>query len=100
MNIECGRYTIHSDAFCLWITERCETKKEGVSTGKYTDKLVAGYVQNLEELMDDFIDRKTRNSDAVKLKELLKDIAKAEKNAKEIVKAVESHGKAKASDYR
>lgn len=88
MNIECGRYTIHSDNFCMWITERVETKKDGKPTGKYAERVVAGYVETPVALMEDFIDKKTRNSDATTLKELLKDMAKAEKDVKAIIKAI------------
>lgn len=90
MRIEVGRYTVNGDSLCLWITEERETKdpKTKKKTGKFTSERVAGYCENFEQLMEDFIDRKTRNSDAVTLKELLKDIASAERDAKKIAKAI------------
>lgn len=90
MKIEVGRYTIIGDSYCLWITETRETKdpKTKKKTGKVTTERVAGYSLNFEELMEDFIDRKTRNSDAATLKQMLRDIASAEKDAKKIVKTI------------
>ena len=90
MKIDIGRYSIVGDSFCLWITETRETKdpKTKKKTGKTTTERVAGYCENFEQLMEDFIDRKTRNSDATELKALLKDLAGAERDAKKIAKTI------------
>lgn len=90
MKIECGKYTVYGDGYCVWITEKRETKKDGKKTGKYTEERVAGYVENFEELFEDFIDRRTRSSDAEDLKALLKEIASATKDAKAMVRTIKA----------
>lgn len=94
MKVKCGRYTIYSDAYCMWIAETRESKdKDGKPTGKTREERVAGYCENLEQLMEDFIEKRTRNSDATTLKQLLKDLASAERDAKKILKEVKKDGR-------
>lgn len=92
MKIECGRYTVNGDSYCLWINETYETKdpKTKEKTGKTREERVAGYCENFEQLLEDFVDRKTRNSDATTLKEMLKELASAEREAKKIAKTIKA----------
>lgn len=90
MRIEVGKYILESDSYCMWISEMRETKdpRTGKKTGKFTRVRVAGYCENIEELCEDFLERRTRSSDAESLKEILKDIRDGERDAKAILKAM------------
>ena len=93
MKIECGKYTVYGDSYCVWIVEKRETKKDGKKTGKFTEERVAGYVGTFEELFDDFISRRTRTSDAEDLKGILKEIAAASRDAKKMIKTINAKRK-------
>ncbi len=69
MEIKIGDYKVQSDSMNLWVT------KDSVSSnGTHTEKKVAGYAQNFEQLYTQFIDAKLRGSDATKIKDLLKEV--------------------------
>ena len=73
MKIEVGRYTLHSDSLCYWITEVVETKdrKTKEPTGKFETYRVAGYSTSLTNLLRSFRDKKVGGSDAESLEELI-----------------------------
>lgn len=73
MKIEVGRYTLHSDSLCYWVTEVVETKdrKTKEPTGKFETYRVAGYSTSLTNLLRSFRDKKVGGSDAESLEELI-----------------------------
>lgn len=73
MKIEVGRYTLHSDSLCYWVTEVVETKdrKTKEPTGKFETYRVAGYSTSLTNLLRSFRDTKVGGSDAESLEELI-----------------------------
>lgn len=73
MKIEVGRYTLHSDSLCYWVTEVVETKdrKTKEPTGKFETYRVAGYSTSLTNLLRSFRDKKVGGSDAENLEELI-----------------------------
>ena len=91
MEIKVGIYTIYSDKYSMWITKKQKTKKD-TAKNEYVEERVSGYHDNIESLVESFIDRRLRGSDAKSLKEQLKEIDKATRDAKRIVKELIKHG--------
>lgn len=80
-----GRYTLHGDSQCFWITERTKTKSK-TAKAEFNEKKIAGYSYTFEQLMDSFMDAKLRNSDAKDMEKALKQIESALRDAKKIVR--------------
>lgn len=99
MVINCGKYTIKSDSYCLWITEKTQGKKkkgkdadadadiEELGESSY-ERRVAGFSPTFESLLKNFVDRKFRGSDAKTVKQFLTDAANIEKQLKTFVDAI------------
>ncbi|MCB6475583.1 hypothetical protein LI171_04935 [Emergencia timonensis] len=75
MNIDCGRYIIKSDPLNLWVEEKYKTKK-----GDEATKVVTGYAPTFELLLQNFVKRRLRSSDAETVKGFLSDLAQAERD--------------------
>lgn len=88
MNIKVGSFTLRSDPYNLWITETVKSKD-----GKEYEAKVAGYSTTFQSLLNSFIKKEIRKSDAKSFKELYADIEKLEKRLKEINKLCESGGR-------
>lgn len=86
MKIEIGRFTLFSDAQCMWITEEKPKKKKEAHTDEFATNRVAGYSMNFEQLLTSFIENGYRSSDAKDVKKLLSDMAQKEKDIIEIAK--------------
>jgi hypothetical protein len=73
MKIKLGKYTLNSDAMCMWIDEEYETinQKTKKPTGKFETRRVAGYSTSLQNLLRSFRDAKVGGSDAESLEELI-----------------------------
>lgn len=77
MKIKVGKYTLYSDRYSYWIT---------VDTEK-SEKQIAGYCVTMERLLEDFMDKRLKESEAETFKEAIETLNEAVKEAKEIVKA-------------
>jgi hypothetical protein len=75
MNIDCGKYIIKSDPLNLWVEEKYKTKK-----GDEATKVVTGYAPTFELLLQNFVKRRLRSSDAETVKGFLSDLAQAERD--------------------
>ncbi len=82
MEIKVGKYWLKSDKFCCWIEEEYKDKN-----GKTTSRRVAGYVTKMDRLLEDFIDKKFKDSDAKSMEEVIKILDEAVKDAKKIAVA-------------
>ena len=87
MEIEVGKYTIHSDRYCMWITESVKTKRKDAKT-EVIEKKVAGYSINAEQLLDSFIEYGVRDAPSKTIETYLKHVAKVERDAKRIAKEI------------
>ena len=85
MEIKKGKYTLKSDKFCAWIEEEVKIK-EGKRKGETETRRVTGYFRNFEQLLNDFLETNTKDSDAKALEEVIKEIEKAAKDAKKIIR--------------
>lgn len=81
MEIKIGRYTLKSDRFSCFIEQ--EFTQEN---GKVGQRRVTGYFRDIGSLLDDFIDTRTKDSDATELKQVLAEIESALKDAKKIAR--------------
>lgn len=86
MEIKSGNYIIKSDNQCYWIEEKYIGKTKAGKEKEYT-RQVSGYYSNFRDLMKNFIERKTRSSEAEDLKTLLLDIGKAQNDAIMMIEA-------------
>lgn len=87
MNIDMGKYILKSDALCMWIEEKRKGKtKDGKETE--TTKRVTGYAVTFEMLINSFMQRKIRASEAECVQELLEDMAVIEEDMKHIAEYI------------
>ena len=77
---------MRSDKFCLWIDEEYKSKDEKTK-GKTMTRKVAGYCVSMEKLLDDFVDKQFKDSDATSMEEVLKILDKTSKEVRQIAKA-------------
>ena len=75
MNIDCGKYIIKSDPLNLWVEEKYKTKK-----GDEATRVVTGYAPDLKTLLQNFVKRRIRSSDAENVRSFLSDLAQAERD--------------------
>ena len=78
MDIKVGQYHIRSDVYNLWIT------REYLSKGKVRQREVTGYHRTWTSLIQSFIDRRIKGSDADEVKMLLLEVAKVKREAIEL----------------
>lgn len=82
MKIEIGKYRLNSDSLCYWIDEK---KKGDKAKEEYWER-ITGYYKDFDALMDNFICCKVRKSGATDMKDAVKDIDNAVKEARKIVR--------------
>lgn len=78
------KHYLVSDQYSFWITRIVEPKDK-----KPYEKLVSGYHRSIEHLLDSFIDRQIRSSEAESIKALTKDVAALKKLVKSWKPAIE-----------
>lgn len=88
MDIKVGNFTLKSDPHNLWVTETVTSED-----GKEYDVKVAGYSPTFQGLLNSFIKKEIRKSDAKSFDELYADIEKLEKRLEEINKLCEMGGR-------
>ena len=93
MKIEVGKYTLYSDQWSMWITEKYETKdkKTKLPSGKYEERRVAGYSTSFKNLLSSFQKTKVWGSDAESLEELLEVLKATYEDMESIYKCAVEH---------
>lgn len=81
MRIQIGKYILRSDQFCAWLEQEVKTEK-----GKTRHQRITGYYRDIGLLLDNFIDLRTKDSDATDMKQVLAEIESATKDAKKIAR--------------
>lgn len=79
MNIKLGKYTLHSDGFCMWIDEEYIIEN-GKNKGKTGQRRIAGYATTFSNLMSSFKRRKICGLEAESIDELLNGLKKIEED--------------------
>ena len=85
MNLDCGKYIIKSDPMNLWIEEKYAVKT-GKNAGQESTKVITGYHSTFSGLLESFMLRKIRGSEAETVQQLLEDMRKVENDLKELIK--------------
>ena len=91
MEITVGKFTIKSDRFCFWVEEtrkvdKTKQKKQRKSDGDETTNRVTGYHGNVDDLLEDFVDRRLVQSDAKDVEKVLREIAETQRAVKKIAR--------------
>ena len=81
VRVEHGPYRLRSDRWSVWITKVIESKN-----GVVYEKRVAGFCTNIADLAESFIDSRINDGEAQGLKDILKEIAAARKDAMALIK--------------
>lgn len=87
MEIRVGAYIIKSDPQCMWIEEEF-TGKTKAGAEKVSTRMATGYVRTFEQLLESFMERKIRSSEAQSVTDLLKDFAKCEGELRGLIKGM------------
>lgn len=87
MEVKIGKYIIKSDAYCMWMEEEYAGKTKG-GAEKVATRQVAGYVKTFEQLLENFMEKRIRNSDAIEVEEVLKEFAKCEGELRGLIKGM------------
>lgn len=83
MNIDCGKYIIKSDPLNLWVEEKYKTKK-----GDEATRVVTGYAPDLKTLLQNFVKRRLRSSDAETVKGFLSDLEEIEMDLLDLAREI------------
>lgn len=71
------QHFLNSDSCCYWITSEYKNKK-----GTVVERRVSGYHATFEQVVESYIDKKIRSSEAEKISDLKKEIQKLKKTVK------------------
>ena len=91
MEIKVGKYTLKSDRYNYCIEETRKVDQTKVKRKRNTDDdetsgRVTGYFFNFEDLLEDFVERRLRESDAKDMEKCLREIASTHRAVKQIAK--------------
>lgn len=79
--IKCGRFTVGTDKYNVWIEEKTISKEGNEKTINH------GYYRSLDKALQAFVHYKTLDADQKMVKHVLEDLDAALKDADEIIKA-------------
>ena len=86
MEIRVGKYLLRSDQFTLWIEEEYISKGKDGNPGKKQTRKVAGYTDNIDNLIRQFVAHKHRASEATTMTALIKELKQIAEDAAELKK--------------
>lgn len=73
MDIRVGRFILRSDQYCMWIEEEYQSKGKDGKPGRMQRRKVAGYKNNIDDLVRQFCEHKHMASEATTVEELIKE---------------------------
>lgn len=73
MNIQIGRFLLRSDEKSMWIEEEYQSKGKDGKPGRVQRRKVAGYTNNIDNLIRQFCEHKHMASEATTVEELIKE---------------------------
>lgn len=74
MEIRVGKFILRSDQYCMWIEEEYQSKGKGEKQGRVQRRKVAGYTNNIDNLVRQFVAHKHMASEAATVEELIKEM--------------------------
>ena len=86
MEIRVGKYILRSDPMCIWIEEEYVGKGKDGKPGKVQTRKVAGYTDNIDNLIRQFVAHKHRASEADTMTKLIKELKQIAEDAAELKK--------------
>ena len=91
MEIRVGKYILRSDQFCMWIEEEYQSKGKDGKPGRVQKRKVAGYTNNIDNLIRQFCEHKHMASEATTVEELIKEWKQIIEDAAELKKTAVSN---------
>ena len=73
MDIRVGRFILRSDDKSMWIEEEYQSKGKDGKPGRVQKRKVAGYTNNIDNLIRQFCEHKHMASEATTVEELIKE---------------------------
>ena len=73
MEIRVGKYILRSDQYCMWIEEEYQSKGKDGKPGRVQRRKVAGYTNNIDNLIRQFCEHKHMASEATTVEALIKE---------------------------
>lgn len=73
MEIRVGRFILRSDQYSMWIDEEYQSKGKNGKPGRTQTRKVAGYANNIDTLVKQFVAHKHMASEATTVEELIKE---------------------------
>lgn len=73
MDIRVGRFILRSDEKSMWIEEEYQSKGKDGKPGRVQRRKVAGYTNNIDNLIRQFCEHKHMASEATTVEELIKE---------------------------
>ena len=73
MDIRVGRFILRSDEKSMWIEEEYQSKGKNNKPGRVQRRKVAGYTNNIDNLIRQFCEHKHMASEATTVEELIKE---------------------------
>lgn len=84
------RFTLNSDRYSVWISEKKVTKK-GTNIGKEYDDAYDGYHKNIEDCFESFFDAQIGMAEVTSITKLIETIKTERKRIKGWCEALEKH---------
>ena len=81
MDIRVGRYYLRSDMYAMWIEEEYQSKGKDGKPGRVQRRKVAGYTNNIDNLIRQFCEHKHMASEATTVEELIKELKQTAEDA-------------------
>ena len=73
MEIRVGKFILRSDQYCMWIEEEYQSKGKDGKPGRVQRRKVAGYTNNIDNLIRQFCEHKHMASEATTVEALIKE---------------------------
>lgn len=74
MEIRVGKFILRSDQYCMWIEEEYQSKGKEGKQGRVQKRKVAGYTNNIDNLVRQFVTHKHMASEATTVEQLIKEM--------------------------
>ena len=91
MDIRVGRFILRSDMYAMWIEEEYQSKGKDGKPGRVQRRKVAGYTDNIDNLIRQFVTHKHRASEATTMTALIKELKQIAEDAAELKKTAVSN---------
>lgn len=74
MEIRIGKFILRSDQYAIWIEEEYQSKGKNGKPGRIQTRKVAGYTNNIDNLVKQFVAHRHMASEATTVEQLIKEM--------------------------